>query len=49
MPRPVKGAYLLADQARTALKVIKQGQGIEVGLPAQAPDPIATVLVLTTS
>ena len=49
MPRDVKTVYLLADTAQTPLKITKQGQGIDVALPAQAPDPIATVLVLTTS
>jgi alpha-L-fucosidase len=49
MPRQVKGAYLLADQARSPLKVTRQGQGIDVALPAQALDPVATVLVLTTA
>jgi alpha-L-fucosidase len=48
MPRMVKGAYLLADKSHAALKVTKQGEGIDVALPAQALDPIATVLVLTT-
>ncbi len=49
MPRPVKSAYLLGDSAHTQLKVSKQGEGIEVALPAQALDPIATVLVLKTA
>ena len=49
MPRTVTGVYLLADTARTPLKVTKQGKGIDIALPAKAPDPIATVLVLTTS
>jgi alpha-L-fucosidase len=49
MPRPVTGAYLLADTGHTQLKVAKQGEGIAVTLPAQPLDPIATVLVLTTS
>ena len=48
MPRTVKGAHLLADKAKTPLKVTKQGAGLDVELPAQAPDQIATVLVLTT-
>jgi alpha-L-fucosidase len=47
--RTVTGAYLLADKARTPLRVTKRGDGLEVELPAQAPDPIATVLVLTTA
>ena len=49
MPRTVSGAYLLADTGQTPLKVTKQGGGIGVVLPAQPLDPIATVLVLTTS
>jgi alpha-L-fucosidase len=48
MPRTVTSAHLLADKARTPLKVTKRGAGLEVELPAQAPDPIASVLVLTT-
>ena len=47
MPRHVTGAYLLANQA--PLKVTKAGEGIDVALPAQALDPIATVLVLKTA
>jgi alpha-L-fucosidase len=46
--RTVTGAHLLADKAKTPLRVTKQGAGLDVELPAQAPDPIATVLVLTT-
>jgi alpha-L-fucosidase len=49
MPRKVTGAYLLADTGRTALKVAKEGEGISVSLPVKPLDPIATVLVLTTS
>jgi alpha-L-fucosidase len=49
MPRKVTGAYLLADNAHTPLKVTKQGAGIDVTLPEKALDPIATVLVLTTA
>jgi alpha-L-fucosidase len=49
MPRTVTGAYLLADTTRTPLKVTKQGEGIDIALPAKALDPIATVLVLTTA
>jgi alpha-L-fucosidase len=45
----VKGAYLLADKTHTSLKVTKQGEGIDVALPGQALNPIATVLVLTTA
>ncbi len=49
MPREVKSAYLLADKAHTPLKITKQGGGIDVALPAQALNPIATVLVLQTA
>lgn len=48
VPREVTGAYLLADAAHQPLKVRMTGSAIEVELPAQALDPIATVLVLTT-
>ena len=48
MPRTVKGAYLLADTSHAALKVTKQGEGIDITLPAQPLDAIATVLVLST-
>ncbi len=47
--RTVTGAHLLADKARTPLKVTKRGGGLDVELPAQAPDSIASVLVLTTT
>jgi alpha-L-fucosidase len=47
--RNVTGAYLLADKARTPLRVAKRSGGLEVELPQRAPDPIATVLVLTTT
>jgi alpha-L-fucosidase len=49
LPRTVTGAYLLADKQRKPLKVTKTGAGIDIALPNQAPDPIATVLVLKTS
>jgi alpha-L-fucosidase len=49
MPRNVTSAYLLADPAHKPLKVTRSGSGIDVQLPAQALDPIATVLVLNTS
>src|SRR5579863_8742859 len=49
MPRTVTGAYLLTDDARKPLSVNSAGGGITVSLPEMAPDPIATVLVLTTS
>jgi alpha-L-fucosidase len=43
---PVKRAYLLSDRKKTPLKVIRQGEDIAVSLPAQAPDKIASVVVL---
>jgi alpha-L-fucosidase len=49
MPRTVTGAHLLADKAKTPLKVTKRGVGVDVELPPLALDPVATVLVLTTS
>ena len=48
LSRQVKGAYLLADKAQTPLKVAQQGGSIDVTLPTQPLDPIATVLVLNT-
>ncbi|WP_263374740.1 alpha-L-fucosidase [Granulicella aggregans] len=47
--RNVTGAYLLGDPAHKKLKVTKSDGGTDVTLPAKALDPIATVLVLTTS
>ncbi len=49
VPRAVTGAYLLADRAKTPLKVTKRDSGLDVKLPGQALDPIATVLILTTA
>ena len=42
----VTGAYLLADRA-APLKLLQTGENLTVTLPAQAPDPIASVLALT--
>jgi alpha-L-fucosidase len=47
-PRTVTGAYLLADKNRKPLKTTTSGAGVDVVLPTQALDPIATVLVLRT-
>ena len=47
VPRSVVGAYLLAD--KRPLKMKRVGGGIEVSLPEQPLDPIATVLVLETT
>lgn len=41
----VTGAYMLADRG-TPLKVLQTGENLTLTLPAQAPDPIASVLVL---
>ncbi len=49
MPRQVSGAYLLADPSRKPLKVAQNGKSLDVTLPAQALDPVATVLVLETA
>jgi alpha-L-fucosidase len=49
LPRPVTGAYLLADPLQKPLKITRSGEGLDVQLPAKALDPIATVLVLKTS
>jgi alpha-L-fucosidase len=49
VPRKVTGAYLLADSSKRPLKVTKTGNSVDVALPAQPPDPIATVLVLQTA
>jgi alpha-L-fucosidase len=49
LPRQVTGAYLLADSSHTPLKVTRAADGVEVALPAEAPDPTASVLVLKTA
>jgi alpha-L-fucosidase len=49
VPRKVTGAYLLADAARQPLRVRQSRNGLHVSLPADMPDPIATVLVLRTA
>ena len=41
-----KTAYLLAEANRAALKTTATAGGVEVALPAQAPDPVASVVVL---
>ncbi|MFZ0661104.1 MAG: alpha-L-fucosidase [Acidobacteriaceae bacterium] len=48
-PREVTGAYLLADKTKKPLKVTKTGDGLDVTLPVQPPDSIASVLVLETA
>ncbi len=48
-PRTISSAYLLADKAKKPLKVTRTSDGgMDIALPSQAPDPIATVLVLRT-
>jgi alpha-L-fucosidase len=42
----VTSAYLLADPNRTSLTTAASPSGIEVALPAQAPDAVASVVVL---
>jgi len=48
LPRKVTSAYLLADKAHKPLKLTRNGDSLDVHLPAKALDPIATVLVLNT-
>jgi alpha-L-fucosidase len=49
LPRKVTSAYLLADKAHSPLKITPSGEGIDIVLPAQPLNPIATVLVLDTT
>ena len=44
----VTKAYMLADPKKESLKVSRDGTKLTVSLPVQAPDPIASVLVLET-
>lgn len=46
MPRTVTGAYLLAGNKKLAFQ--QSGDGVDVTLPAVAPDSIASVVVLRT-
>jgi len=48
LPRPVAKAYLLADPSRKPLALQKSGNGLDIVLPAKAPDPVASVVVLET-
>ncbi len=52
-PRPITGAYLLADPNHTPLKIGASqdglGSSIDIQLPDKPLDPIATVLVLNTA
>ncbi len=49
LPRNVTGAYLLADKAHKPLKITKVGEGLDIAVPTQPLDPIATVVVLNTT
>ena len=49
VPRKVTTAYLLADKSKSPLKITKAATGIDIALPSQPLDPIATVLVLRTN
>ena len=49
IPRSVVGAYLLADKSQTPLRISRVDGDIDISLPEQPLDPIATVLVLETS
>lgn len=44
--KKITAAYLLADASQTPLGVTAQPDGVEIALPAQAPDPIASVVVI---
>ena len=46
--RSITSAYLLADQERKPLKIMRSGSGVDIQLPSKALDPMATVLVLNT-
>ena len=43
---PPSRAYLLADAARTALDAMRTDLGVTITLPAAAPDPICSVVVV---
>ncbi len=45
----VTRAYLLSDPRRVALKLVQTGDQVSVALPAQAPDPIASVVCFEKS
>jgi alpha-L-fucosidase len=48
MTEKVTKAYMLADPKQTPLTVAQNGTDVTVSLPASAPDPIASVMVLET-
>ena len=47
--RRITKAYLLADLQKTNLKTTQTESGVSIALPAQAPDPIASVICLEIS
>jgi alpha-L-fucosidase len=47
IPDTVSGAYLLADSAQGALSVAQEKDQVVVSGPAEAPDAVDTVIVLT--
>jgi alpha-L-fucosidase len=49
VPRNVTGAFLLSDASKKPLRVTKSASGVDIELPSQATDTIATVLVLETT
>jgi hypothetical protein len=49
VPRNVIGGFLLADASKRPLKITKSASSVDIELPKQATDPIATVLVLETT
>jgi alpha-L-fucosidase len=48
VPGQVTKAYLLAEPSHPPLKFAQTGGDVKVSLPAQAPDPVASVLCLET-
>lgn len=49
LPRTVSRAYLLADSTHKPLRLTRNGKGLDIALPPEPLDPIATVVVLETS
>ena len=49
VPRNITGAFLLADASKKPLRITKSASGVDIELPSQATDAIATVLVLETT
>ncbi|MBN2432419.1 MAG: alpha-L-fucosidase [Acidobacteria bacterium] len=46
---PVIRAYLLADKTQNPLPMETTGEGLVIGVPDQAPDPVAAVIVMELS